>query len=128
MKLRITAATLAVGVLCLLGVTPAHARWEKVKAYLQTGTEVVEETDERIVLRDGSQDAAIELVLTAEWTPESDVYGDIAVRRGGNPYRIWVVSERLAADPQRPRPQWGRLLRAEFLRLLRSPRAKQLAR
>jgi hypothetical protein len=63
-----------------------------------TVSQVVEETDERFVLR------------------------------GGNPHRIWVVSERLATDRSWPRPRWGCLFRAEFLRLLRSPRAEQLAR
>lgn len=115
--------------LLLLSYTqPAHARWDRLKAYLQPQAEIIEESDEHIVLRSGSGEAAIEMVFTIRWTPESDVYGDIARRSGGNPYRIWVVSERLAADQSRPKPEWNRLLRTEFLRILRPPQERHGAR
>ena len=112
----------------LLLASSADAGWEKVKAYLQPRAEIVEETDERIVLRSGSGESAIELVVTVGWAPDSDVYGDIAMRDGANPYRIWVVSERLASDQTRPRAEWGRVLRADFLRILRQPRTRDVAR
>ena len=59
-------------------------------------------------------------------------YGGLALRlgdratwrwltRNGNPYRVWIASERFWNDPEFPRKRWGEVLRAAFLKTVRRP-------
>jgi hypothetical protein len=41
----------------------------------------------------------ISLVVAASPVPEADVYGDLEARRGGNPYRVWVATEKFWQTP-----------------------------
>jgi len=114
--------------LLTLFAADASAQWDRVKVFVNDQAEIIEETEERLVIVRDDDGEQIQLVLTSRPEPDSDIYGDYALRRAGNPYRIWVITERLDEDETRPRRRWGRLLQAEFLRILRPPRDKMVAR
>ena len=77
--------------------TEAQAQWSSLKPALQSGVQVVKETTTRLVLYHQSGDS---LVLTPWQQKDSDIYGAFEVKRGGNPYRVWVATEKLLNNPR----------------------------
>ena len=101
---------------------PAWGAWERVKHFVQPEAVIEEESEDRLVLSYTDDAGQVRIVLTATQQPDSDIYADTERRRGGNPYRIWVATLQLWQDPDRPRREWGRLFRSQFLRAVREPR------
>lgn len=99
---------------------PALAEWEKVKPFVQDGVRIVREDQRSLVL--GHGDVLIELVLTAGPAEEAHIFSTLEWRRGTNPYRVWIATERLWRGRELPRNQWGLFFRTPFLRILRVPR------
>lgn len=123
-RLRPYRCLLAAGLLgILLLLTPqvgqAQHAWRVLKQYLQPEMVVLEETATLLVLYHPVRRDTLRVML--EEDPEADIYGTLAYRRGGNPYRTWIASTRFWNNPDRPRQQWGRYFRTEFLRLVREP-------
>ncbi len=106
----------------LLGTSSeAAAQWKMLKKFVQKDVEIVEETKTVLVLRHPELDELMVVALKGESDEEPDIQADTAQERGGNPYRVWVASEKLWNDPDKPKQVWGRFFRAEFLRILRPP-------
>ncbi len=107
--------------LVLLGTAPlvSHAQspWRQVQRYLQPDAQIVSQTDERLVIASGGQ----QFVLATKRGDGVDVLGGLARNRDGNPYRVWQATPNLWLDASRPRSGWGRFMRSDFLRLIRSP-------
>ncbi len=120
MGVRLATATTVLALLLIS--SPTSAAWERLKHFVQPGAVIEEETEDRLVLSFADSRIVIRMVLTTEPQDDSDIYGDFEVRRGGNPYRIWVATHQLWDDPERPRQKWGRLFRSQFLRAVRAPR------
>lgn len=95
----------------------AQSPWRQVQRYLQPDAEIVSQTDERLVIAAGGQ----RFVLSTQSGAGVDVLGALARNRDGNPYRVWQATPNLWLDTSRPRSGWGRFLRSDFLRLIRSP-------
>ncbi len=95
----------------------AQSPWRQVQRYLQPDAEIVSQTDERLVIAAGGQ----RFVLSTEAGVGVDVLGGLARNRDGNPYRVWQATPNLWLDAASPRSGWGRFLRSDFLRLIRSP-------
>lgn len=76
----------------------AQAQWFLIKRSLQKEVKVVEETERRLILyHNGLEDS---LIFSTSNEPEADIYGDFEVRRGGNPYRVWVRSKKYWSTPR----------------------------
>ena len=99
----------------------ASAQWKMLKKFVQKDVEIVEETKTLLVLRHPELDELMVVALKNDGDEQPDIQGDMAQERGGNPYRVWVASEKLWNDPDKPKQVWGRFFRAEFLRILRPP-------
>ncbi len=69
----------------------AEAQWLTIKGSLQEQVQIVKETEQRIVLYHAAHE--ILLVITTLKESDSDIYGGLEVRRGGNPYRVWITTE-----------------------------------
>jgi len=81
-----------------MNVNKAQAQWFMIKRLLQKEVKIVEETEKRLILyHNGLEDS---LIFTTSNEPEADIYGDFEVRRGGNPYRVWVRSKKYWSTPR----------------------------
>ena len=94
----------------------AQAQWSSLKPALQSGVQVVKETTTRLVLYHQSGDS---LVLTPWQQKDSDIYGAFEVKRGGNPYRVWVATEKLLNNPRFAGEAGKIFFRETFLSALR---------
>ena len=94
----------------------AQAQWSSLKPALQSGVQVVKETTTRLVLYHQSGDS---LVLTPWPEKDSDIYGAFEVKRGGNPYRVWVATEKLLNNPRFAGEAGKIFFRETFLSALR---------
>lgn len=68
-----------------------QAQWHTIIGSLQKEVHIVKETAERIVLYHPAHEVL--LVITAAKEADSDIYAGLEVRRGGNPYRVWILTE-----------------------------------
>ena len=123
MRLGIFIATLA---LVSLNSVPSSAAWKKVKHFVQPSVEVVEETEDTLVLE--HSETGRRVVLSRERTEGCHLYGRLVQSRRGNPYRIWVATSDFWNDENFPRSKWGEVFRTEFLRTVRPPRETEVAR
>ena len=96
--------------------TEAQAQWSSLKPALQSGVQIVKETTTRLVLYHQSGDS---LVLTPWPEKDSDIYGAFEVKRGGNPYRVWVATEKLLNNPRFAGEAGKIFFRETFLSALR---------
>jgi len=95
----------------------AQAQWAGIKHSLQNDVQIVTETKIRLVLQ--RQAAGDSLVVTRSPEPDADIYGGFEVKRGGNPYRVWVATERFSNNPQFAGDGGRKFFRATFLKTLR---------
>lgn len=108
---------------CAFGEPMRALSWRSLKTYLQPGVQILEEGEARLVLGLAG-DPSSKLVLSLVPSPDADVFGSQERRRGGQPYPVWEISERLWRDPSRPRRIWSRYLRSEFWYVARPPRSE----
>ncbi|MEM1247288.1 MAG: hypothetical protein AAGA81_19735 [Acidobacteriota bacterium] len=98
---------------------PAQGQWKMLKRFIQSDVVIVEETKSVLILR--HPEVTEMMVIGLKDGVDADIKADTAQARGGNPYRIWVASEKLLQDPSKPKQVWGRFFRSEFLRILKRP-------
>ncbi len=98
-------------------VPEAQAQWSSLKPALQGGVQIVKETTTRLVLY--HQSSGDSLVLTPLPEKDSDIYGAFEVKRGGNPYRVWVATEKLLNNPRFAGDAGKIFFRETFLSALR---------
>lgn len=108
----------------MLQTADAFAGWSIVKRHLQTEVQLIKETKDELILRK-NDNSLRPLTVTVGLKENSDIYSLTVQQRGGNPYRIWIISERLANDSRLPKHLWGRYFKTAFLRVLRSPKVKK---
>jgi len=72
-------------------VPGVQGQWLAIKGAIQGEVKIIEETEARIVLFHPAENVL--LVLTTSKQPDSDIFGALEVRRGGNPYRIWITTK-----------------------------------
>ena len=109
---------LVVGAALLFAAAPANGQWKMLKKFIQQDVVVVEETKVLLVLKHPEL-SELMVVALKDGAGEADIEAATVQERGGNPYRIWVASEKLINE--KPKQVWGRFFRSEFLRLLRAP-------
>jgi tetratricopeptide (TPR) repeat protein len=97
--------------------TGAQAQWSVIKHSLQKDVHIATETKTRLVLF--HQALGDSLVLTSGHEYDSDIYGDFEVKRGGNPYRVWVVTEKFLNSPRFALDARRKFFSESFLRTLR---------
>ncbi len=73
------------------GVPRVQGQWLAIKGAIQEEVKIIEETEARIVLFHPTENVL--LVLTTSKQPDSDIFGALEVRRGGNPYRVWITTK-----------------------------------
>lgn len=102
----------------IFSATPgAQAQWSSLKPSLQGGVQIVKETTTRLVLF--HQSSGDSLVLTPVLEKDSDIYGAFEVKRGGNPYRVWVATEKFLNNPRFAGDAGKIFFRPTFLSALR---------
>ena len=107
----------AISLTIFVATMEAQAQWASLKPSLQSGVQIVTETKTRLVLyRQSSGDS---LILTPLQEHDSDIYGAFEVKRGGNPYRVWVATEKLFNNPRFAGAAGNDFFREAFLRTLR---------
>lgn len=108
---------LGLHVLCLLGAFALAPRvqgqWLPVKGSLQKDVQITEETERRIVLYNEAENVG--LVITVSKEADSDIYGGLELKRGGNPYRVWVITEKYWQKFPDRRNVGAAFFRASFL-------------
>src|SRR5262245_46385124 len=95
--LRMTILMLFAMLVVLGSFQNAWAQWAFLKSSLQTGVQILEETETRLVLC--RQDSTAVLIVTIQKAADSDIFGGIELRRGSNPYRVWVTTENFWKKP-----------------------------
>lgn len=95
----------------------AQAQWSSLKLALQDDVQIVAETKTRLVLC--HQSPGDSLILTSSQEHDSDIYGAFEVRRGGNPYRVWVATEKFFNNPRLAGAAGQKFFRDSFLSALR---------
>lgn len=100
---------------CMAG--PAHAQWDKIKKFVQPSVEFLTESKERLVLFQAELKDSV--VISFDKVKGADIYSKMAMRRGSNPYRVWVASKEFWDDPKRPKKKWGKFFRSDFLKIMR---------
>ncbi|MCG3121134.1 MAG: hypothetical protein ALAOOOJD_04112 [bacterium] len=112
-----TGAWLAMMLTIVFTTSRAPAQWSSLKPSLQEEVKILAETKTRLVLF--QEASGISLILTPAREPDADIYGDFEARRGGNPYRVWVVTEKLSTNPQFVQETGKKFFKASFLKTLR---------
>ncbi len=110
------AIILAVGAM----VGPAQAQWATVIRSLQPEVRIAEKAATRLVLYHSALEAP--LVITIAQELDSDISGDHEARRGGNPYRVWVTTEKFWNTPALAEDGGRKFFRESFVKTLRRPR------
>jgi len=100
----------------------AQAQWSSLKPLLQSDVQIVAETKTRLVLY--HQSPGDSLILTSSREHDSDIYGAFEVRRGGNPYRVWVATEKFLNNPHFAGAAGKKFFREPFLKTLRQDEPK----
>jgi len=95
----------------------AQAQWSSLKPSLQGDVLIVKETKTRLVLYHRSPGDS--LILTSSQEHDSDIYGAFEVRRDGNPYRVWVATEKFFNNPHFSGAAGKNFFREAFLKTLR---------
>jgi tetratricopeptide (TPR) repeat protein len=101
----------------LATITSVQAQWRTVKNALQKDVQIVEETAARLILCDAARQDS--LVVAAVKTPEADIYGALEARRGHNPYRVWVTTEKFWRRSSLAEETARKFFRAYFVKALR---------
>lgn len=107
----------AVGFMILAAALEAPAQWSSLKPLLQSDVQIVTETKARLVLY--HQAAGDSLILTPTLEHDADIYGAFEVKRGGNPYRVWVATEKFFNNPHFAGAGGQKFFRDTFLKTLR---------
>jgi len=107
----------AIGFTIFITTLEAQAQWSSLKPALQSDVQIVTETPTRLVLYHRSLGDS--LVLTPLPEKDSDIYGALEVKRGGNPYRVWVATEKFFNNPHFAGDAGKIFFRETFLRALR---------
>jgi len=110
---------LAILLVIFMAAETTQAQWFIIKRSLQAEVRIARETATHLILR--HQALADSIVVTSSKELESDIYGDLEVKRGGNPYRIWVATEKLLGNSHHAEGAGEKFFRASFLRTLRHP-------
>ncbi len=95
----------------------AEAQWLMIKGSLQEQVQIVKETEQRIVLYHAAHEVL--LVITAAKEADSDIYGGLEVRRGGNPYRVWITTEKFLQKFPERRSLGDLFFRQSFVKALK---------
>lgn len=96
---------------------PAPAQWATVIRSLQPEVRIAEKAATRLVLYHSALKAP--LVMTIAQEIDSDIFGDRETRRGGNPYRIWVTTEKFWNTPALAEDGGRKFFRESFVKTLR---------
>jgi tetratricopeptide (TPR) repeat protein len=100
------------------GFQNSWAQWAFLKASLHTDVRTLTETENRLVLC--RQDSTALLIVTVEKSSDSDIFGGIEVRRGSNPYRVWVTTENFWRKPHLSADGGRKFFQHEFVKILRT--------
>ena len=95
----------------------AQAQWATVIASLQPEVRITEKAATRLVLYHSA--LKVPLVMTIAQEIDSDIFGDREVRRGGNPYRVWVTTEKFWNTPALAEAGGRKFFRESFVKTLR---------
>ena len=116
--IKFKAFALPFSIVAIFSAVPeTQAQWSSLKPALQSGVQIVRETTTRLVL--SHQSSGDSLVLTPLQEKDSDIYGAFEVKRGGNPYRVWVATEKLLNNPRFAGEAGKIFFRETFLSALR---------
>ena len=107
----------------LLANSPVQGQWKILKKFVQKDVTILKESSESLVLYNQALQDSIVLAQTPK--VECDIYASTEQKRGSNPYRIWVATEKFWQNPKLPKKLWGQFLKASFLKLLRPPRTSK---
>ncbi len=117
---------LFVALLAMLGsFQSARAQWAFLKASLQGDVNILEETATRLVLC--RQDSTATVIVTIKKGSDSDIFGGVEVRRGSNPYRVWVTTENFVKKPHLAGNGAGEFFQSSFVKTLRTEEAAKTA-
>ena len=100
--------------------TQVSAQVPKIKPFVQKTAKISVDTKKKLTVECPVLSDSI--VVTKEKKENSDIYARKATRRGGNPYVVWVATDKLWKDPQRPKKTWGNFFKSQFLRIIRPPK------
>ncbi len=95
----------------------AQAQWATVIRSLQPEVRIAEKAATRLVLYHSALKAP--LVMTIAQEIDSDISGDRETRRGGNPYRVWVTTEKFWNTPALADDGGRKFFSASFVKTLR---------
>jgi hypothetical protein len=109
----ISVVILAVGVMA----GRAQAQWATVISSLQPEVRITEKAPTRLVLYHSA--LKVPLVMTVAQEIDSDMFGGREARRGGNPYRVWVTTEKFWNTPALAEDGGRKFFRESFVKTLR---------
>jgi tetratricopeptide (TPR) repeat protein len=118
-------SALAAALVVFMAAANAQSQWLLLKNSLQKDVNIVEETPTRMVLSHAVSHSL--LILTASREPDSDVFAALEVKRDGNPYRIWVTTEKFWNKPDLAEDAGRKFFRESFSNALRRESLKQPA-
>jgi hypothetical protein len=98
----------------------AQAQWAAVLRSLQPEVRIAEKAATRLVLYHSALN--VPLVMTMAQEVDSDIFGDREARRGGNPFRVWVTTEKFWQTPALAEDSGRKFFRESFVETLRRPR------
>lgn len=101
----------------------AAGQWAAIKASLQKEVRVLEETPARLVLC--REDSTATLVITIRKEAQTDIFGGMEARRGGNPYRVWIATENFWRKPHLAEGGGRRFFQSHFVKTLRPEAAPE---
>jgi hypothetical protein len=95
----------------------AQAQWTAVIRSLQPEVRITEKAATRLVLYHSA--LKVPLVMTMAQEIDADIFGDREARRGGNPYRVWVTTEKFWNTPALAEDGGRKFFRESFVKTLR---------
>ena len=102
--------------------SPVQGQWKILKKFVQKDVTILKESSESLVLYNKALQDSVVLAQTPK--VDCDIYASTEQKRGSNPYRIWVVTEKFRKNPKLPKKLWGKFFKTSFLKLLRPPKVK----
>ncbi len=96
---------------------PAQAQWATVIRSLQPEVRIAEKAATRLVLYHSALKAPLVMTMAPEL--DSDIFGDREAKRGGNPYRVWVTTEKFWNTPALAEDGGRKFFRGSFVKTLR---------
>jgi hypothetical protein len=105
--------------LCSAPLAHGQAQWKLVERFLKDQVEVREKADHYLILYHESVGDSV--MVSVEDIGSADIVGKKEVKRGGNPYYVWVATEGFWNNKALPRSEWGKYFRSRFLDLIRPP-------